>query len=95
MVNVAGAFEFSCKESLPDLDGVIIDLKKMRVITPYGVMTNPTPTESKGLLGSFSGYEWKLEKSDAAFSDITTASLSIAHSRTPAEILSTIIRVGL
>jgi hypothetical protein len=72
-------FEFDGGSTLPDLTGLKINLKELTVTTPFTVLKNPTPEESKGgqALGAFSGYTWNFERSDLDKGDETEASFLI------------------
>ena len=76
--NAAG-YEFDGGSTLPDLTGLIINLKELTITTPFAILKNPTPEESKGgpALGAFSGYQWNFEQGDLDKDDVTDASFSI------------------
>jgi hypothetical protein len=78
-----GIFEFHGGKSLPDLDGVKIDFKNLAITTPFAVITNPKPntSETGGVIGPFSGYEWKFEEADKEFNNVTTASFMIGQAK--------------
>lgn len=83
VITNAETYQFSCRKDLPDLDGVKINLKDMTVTTPYAVLTNlvPDTSESGGVMGPFSGYQWKFEEGDGGLNNITTASLLIGQAK--------------
>jgi hypothetical protein len=78
----ADTFQFNCRRDLP-LDGVKINLRDMSITTPFAVITNPAPdtSEGGGVIGPFSGYQWKFEKDDQTFNNVTTASFLIGQAK--------------
>ncbi len=79
VVTNSNSYQFDGGSTLPDLTGLRIDLKKLTIITPFGVLKKPTFDESSGgpSLGAFSGYRWQFEQGDMDKGDITTASFLI------------------
>jgi hypothetical protein len=77
----ANSYKFDGGSALPDLTGLEINLSKLTVVTPFAVLTNPSPEASSGGpgLGAFSGYQWYFEGGDTDKGDITTASFLVGR----------------
>jgi hypothetical protein len=79
----SSGYEFDGGATLPELTGLKIDLEKLTITTPFAVLKNPTPDESKGgpALGAFSGYQWEYERGVMEKGDLIEVSFLVGRQK--------------